>query len=84
MASLRLDVGTLLNDRYRILRVIGQGGMGTVYLGKHTETGRLVALKVLTASLARESAQGSSLTTIDRIWNRPGSIREITAFSARS
>jgi serine/threonine-protein kinase len=40
---------------YQLLEKLGSGGMGTVYLGKHSETGRLVALKVLTASLARES-----------------------------
>jgi serine/threonine-protein kinase len=40
---------------YQLLEKLGSGGMGTVYLGKHTESGRLVALKVLTASLARES-----------------------------
>jgi serine/threonine-protein kinase len=40
---------------YQLLEKLGSGGMGTVYLGKHAETGRLVALKVLTASLARES-----------------------------
>src|SRR5262245_66167904 len=40
---------------YHVLEKLGSGGMGTVYLGKHSETGRLVALKVLTASLARET-----------------------------
>ncbi|MGE5193693.1 MAG: serine/threonine protein kinase, partial [Deltaproteobacteria bacterium] len=40
---------------YQLLEKLGSGGMGTVYLGKHAETGRLVALKLLTASLARES-----------------------------
>jgi serine/threonine-protein kinase len=40
---------------YQLLEKLGSGGMGTVYLGKHGESGRLVALKVLTASLARES-----------------------------
>ncbi len=39
---------------YRIERKIGSGGMGTVYLGRHTETGKEVAVKVLPASLARE------------------------------
>jgi serine/threonine-protein kinase len=33
---------------------LGSGGMGTVYLGKHKETGKVAAIKVLPPSLARE------------------------------
>lgn len=33
---------------------LGAGGMGTVYLGTHKETGQQAAVKVLPASLARE------------------------------
>jgi len=40
---------------YRIDRKIGAGGMGNVYHGTHTETGHVVAVKVLPASLARET-----------------------------
>lgn len=32
---------------YRILRLLGSGSMGSVYLGQHPETGRFAALKVL-------------------------------------
>src|SRR4029079_9484851 len=39
---------------YRIIERIGSGGMGHVYLGEHVETGSRDAVKVLTASLARE------------------------------
>ncbi|MEZ6052474.1 MAG: serine/threonine-protein kinase [Planctomycetaceae bacterium] len=39
---------------YRIEHKIGAGGMGTVYLGTHTETGRQAAIKVLPTMLARE------------------------------
>lgn len=39
---------------YLIQRKLGQGGMGTVYLGKHEDTGKLAAIKVLPASMARE------------------------------
>ena len=39
---------------YLIERKLGQGGMGTVYLGKHEDTGKLVAIKVLPASMAHE------------------------------
>lgn len=39
---------------YEIEKKLGAGGMGTVYLGRHTETGQRAAVKVLPASLARE------------------------------
>lgn len=39
---------------YLIDRKLGTGGMGTVYLGRHEETGLPAAVKVLPASLARE------------------------------
>ena len=40
---------------YKIKRCIGAGGMGTVYLGKHSESDDLAAVKVLPSSLAREA-----------------------------
>jgi eukaryotic-like serine/threonine-protein kinase len=40
-------MGTVLDERYRVEGVIGQGGMGTVYEAKHLTIGRMVALKVL-------------------------------------
>ncbi len=39
---------------WRILEKIGAGGMGTVYLGVHEVSGDKAAVKVLSASLARE------------------------------
>lgn len=39
---------------YLIERRIGAGGMGNVYLARHEQTGQVVAVKELPASLARE------------------------------
>ncbi len=37
--------GEVLNDRYEVLRLVGQGGMGAVYLVRDRQEGREVALK---------------------------------------
>ena len=39
---------------YLIEEKVGAGGMGTVYRGRHAETGQVAAVKVLPATLARE------------------------------
>ncbi|MCC6216653.1 MAG: serine/threonine protein kinase [Polyangiaceae bacterium] len=48
-------VGSLVDDRYEILAVLGEGGMGTVYRVRHRHLGRTLALKALRRDLARES-----------------------------
>jgi serine/threonine protein kinase len=47
-------VGTVLGGRYRILRRLGEGAMGNVYLGEHLKIGRQDAIKVLRDNLASD------------------------------
>ncbi|MDY0000581.1 MAG: protein kinase, partial [Polyangia bacterium] len=44
-------VGSVVADRYRILKLLGQGGMGVVYLAEHVVIEKRVALKVLNEEL---------------------------------
>jgi serine/threonine-protein kinase len=45
-------VGQILADRYRVIRTLGEGGMGRVYLAEHVRMGRMSAVKVMSPSLA--------------------------------
>ena len=40
-----LEIGTLLNERYRIERILGQGGFGAVYLALDQDLGIQCAVK---------------------------------------
>jgi serine/threonine protein kinase len=53
MNSLEGYVGQTLDEKYRLERLLGQGGMGAVYLATHLGTERYVALKLITPQFMR-------------------------------
>jgi serine/threonine protein kinase len=56
MESRDLEPGTLVRGKYRIVRQLGRGGMGTVYLAEHILLGRMRALKFISSALSQNSA----------------------------
>jgi serine/threonine protein kinase len=48
-----LQPGQILEGKFRILRLIGEGGMGAVYEAQHEFLGRRVAIKILNPDFAR-------------------------------
>ena len=49
-----IRIGDLIDNRYRIVSLLGEGGMGTVYEAVDIITKRNVALKFLKANVARD------------------------------
>ncbi len=67
-----LSPGSTFADRYRIDRMLGEGGMGAVFAATDESLGEPVALKVL------RSASGLSADTIDRFRREVRLARRVT------
>jgi serine/threonine protein kinase len=50
-----LSTGDVIDGKYRIVRLIGEGGMGAVYEGENIRIHRTVAIKVLHAGVAENA-----------------------------
>jgi serine/threonine-protein kinase len=50
-----VKIGDVVEGRYRILKTLGQGGMGTVFLAEHALIKRRVAIKILHPDLATDA-----------------------------
>jgi serine/threonine protein kinase len=47
-------LGRVIDDRYRVLEVVGRGGMGVVYKVEHLRMGKVAAMKVLHPEYSRD------------------------------
>src|SRR5689334_8014790 len=47
-------VGHVVSGRYRIRELLGEGGMGAVYLAEHTHMRKRVALKLLHTEMSKD------------------------------
>ena len=65
----RLRIGHVLGN-YRLIRKLGEGGVGTVYEGEHIKLGRKMALKVLHPETA-------SADVIARFFNEARAVNQI-------
>src|SRR5689334_17888808 len=64
-------IGTVLSGKYRVRSVLARGGMGVLFTGEHTWTGRPVAIKLLppvhtsdTTATSRFLREGRAATTL--------------------
>src|SRR6476659_9936079 len=53
MRNLERYVGEVLDDKYQLEKLLGQGGMGAVFLATHLGTERYVALKLISPQFMR-------------------------------
>jgi len=47
-----LNIGDTIDDKYRIVRLLGEGGMGAVFEGENVRIHRKVAIKILHSNVA--------------------------------
>ncbi len=55
ISKIAIDVGDVIDRKYELVRLLGEGGMGAVYEGRHRRLDRRCALKFLHPELTRDA-----------------------------
>ncbi|GMV44419.1 MAG: hypothetical protein AMXMBFR64_61350 [Myxococcales bacterium] len=66
-------VGTVVDSRYKVERLLAEGGMGRVYLARQLSVDRAIALKVLLRSIA------SNVSAVQRFQNEARAASRLTS-----
>jgi serine/threonine-protein kinase len=67
-------------DRYRLLALLGEGGMGAVYKAEHIRMGKALALKILRSEFARDTGAAERFLAEARIVSRLSHPHTIAVF----
>ena len=59
--TLKEYAGRTLDNRYQLIRIVGRGGMGSVFVAKHAVIGKPLAVKILDAHRMSEKREYSRL-----------------------
>ena len=73
-------LGQVIADRYRLLALLGEGGMGAVYKAEHIRMGKALALKILRGDFAREPGAVERFRSEARIVSRLSHPHTIAVF----
>jgi serine/threonine-protein kinase len=73
-------VHRVIADRYRLLALLGEGGMGAVYKAEHIRMGKALALKILRGDFAREPGAAERFLAEARIVSRLSHPHTIAVF----
>ncbi|HAA53140.1 MAG TPA: hypothetical protein DCE42_00195 [Myxococcales bacterium] len=73
-------IGEVIQDRYRISRTIGRGGMGVVYQVEHIVMGKVMAMKLLHARLTQRPNAVKRFRQEIKVVSRLSHINTISVF----
>ncbi|MCP4600847.1 MAG: protein kinase [Proteobacteria bacterium] len=73
-------IGMVIDNRYRIIDLIGRGGMGAVYRVEHVKMGKIMALKILHGELSRDTDLVRRFKREAQTVSRLGHINTVSVF----